>query len=111
MKMSADAPPRKPGGNGPDLDPGARDMLRDVRRRCQRLQRSRREGDRSIWSNIGYMGLVGWSVTAPALAGAFLGRYLDARWKTGTVLTLSGLVGGLALGCWGAWRLIQQRRE
>jgi len=91
------------------LDRNAAEMIDRVGRSRSHIERARREGDRSVWSNLGLMGLVGWTVMFPTLVGAFLGRYLDGRWGTGTMLTLSLIVVGLAAGCWGAWRLIHER--
>jgi ATP synthase protein I len=93
------------------LDRAADDMVRHVGRRRERLERHRREGDRSFWSNLGLMGAVGWSIVIPALLGGFLGRLLDRRFGSGTVWTLSLLLVGLVLGCWSAWAIIHSRRD
>ena len=86
-------------------------MLRRVGERRSRIEQHRREGDRSFWSNLGLIGVVGWSIILPAVGGAFLGRYLDRVWNTGTMMTLSLLLFGLVLGCWGAWRIVNERRD
>ena len=46
-------------------------------------------------------------VAVPAVAGALLGRWLDAELATGVFWTLSLLTLGLALGCVGAWRHVR----
>ncbi len=56
-----------------------------------------------VWSGLGVMGVVGWTVAAPALLGAALGRWLDRRPPAGHAWTLALLVAGLAIGCGGAW--------
>jgi len=43
----------------------------------------------------------------PALAGVLLGRWLDRHFNSGIVWTGALIFAGLALGCWFAWRRIQ----
>ena len=91
------------------LDPAAEEMRRRVGERRRDIERYRREGDRSFWSNLGLIGVVGWSIIIPALVGGFLGRYLDRRFDTGTMWTLSLLLVGLVAGCLNAWGIIKRR--
>ena len=109
--MSADKHPPEQGPIDDDLDEHAREMLRQVSLRRARIERYRREGDRSFWSNLGLIGVVGWGVIIPALIGGFLGRYLDRHFEAGTVWTLSLLMLGLGVGCLNAWHIIHQRRD
>jgi ATP synthase protein I len=96
-------------------DPEGRGREREARfgktvdKKAARKIRARREGDRSIWSWLGMMGLVGWSVALPALAGVALGLWLDKRVGGETVSwTLTFLVLGVALGCLQAWYWVQK---
>jgi len=57
---------------------------------------------------LGMMGLIGWSVAAPALLGIALGVWLDRRHPGARSWTLALLFGGLALGCFNAWRWVAQ---
>jgi ATP synthase protein I len=61
---------------------------------------------RIIWSGLGMMGLVGWSVTVPTLLGAALGVWLDRHHPGSHSWTIALLIGGLALGCWNAWHWV-----
>ena len=56
---------------------------RTVQGKAARKIRARRNRERGIWFSLGMMGLVGWSVTLPAVLGAFVGRWLDHRWDGG----------------------------
>jgi ATP synthase protein I len=58
-----------------------------------------------VWSGLGMMGLVGWSVVIPTLLGAALGLWLDERGSTHS-WTLALLVAGLVLGCLNAWHWV-----
>jgi len=55
---------------------------------------------------LGMMGLVGWAVAVPTLAGAALGWWLDTYHAGRHGWTLALLAAGLTLGCFNAWRWI-----
>ena len=57
------------------------------------------------------MGLIGWSVTVPTLAGAALGLWVDHHYPGGHSWTLALLVAGLSLGCLNAWRWLSQQER
>lgn len=85
------------------------DLQRAVGAKEARKLRARRDGGRSVWFGLGMMGLVGWSVALPALAGVALGAWLDRRWPGSVSWTLALLGLGVALGCFNAWHWV--RRE
>ena len=93
------------------LDEAARRMVRRVQRVGRRKEEHRRIGDRSFWSSMAFIGMVGWGVALPAVLGGFLGAWLDRRYETGIRWTLGLLVIGLGMGCWNAWRAINQERD
>jgi ATP synthase protein I len=72
---------------------------------------ARRNADRIVWSWLGMMGLVGWSVTVPTLLGAAIGAWLDKHHPAVHSWTLSLLLGGLVLGCWNAWHWLARDNE
>ena len=66
----------------------------------------------TIWSGLGMMGLVGWSVVVPTLLGAALGIWLDKRYPGVHSWTLALLIAGLAAGCLNAWHWVaKENRE
>ena len=77
-----------------------------VARQAARKLQTRRAGAPGVWSGLGMMGLVGWSVVVPTLLGAALGRWLDDRQPGTHSWTLALLVAGLALGCLNAWHWV-----
>lgn len=94
-----------------DRRPAARP---DVRARLDRdLERyARREpGSRSFWRSLRVLGAIGWPIVLTTVGGAFMGRWLDARWSTGIQLTLILLVGGAIAGAVMAWQMIQPDRR
>jgi len=68
-----------------------------------------RRNTQGVWFGLGMMGLVGWSVSLPTLAGSAFGLWLDARHPGGHSWTLALLVGGLCIGCLNAWYWIAQQ--
>ena len=74
--------------------------------KARRKLAARRRGTAGVWSGLGMMGLVGWSVVVPTLAGAALGTWLDTHHPAGHSWTLALLVAGLTLGCFNAWRWV-----
>jgi ATP synthase protein I len=87
-------------------DPPAEDpFVKEVRRQAERARLSR---DLTFWQGMRLVGAVGWMVSLPAVAGAFLGRSIDGHYASGVFWTLSFLVLGLVLGCASAWRHVQR---
>lgn len=60
---------------------------------------------------LGMMGMVGWSVAAPTLLGAFVGGWLDSRYPEGRSWTLALLVAGLVTGCVNAWYWVTKENK
>lgn len=83
-----------------DRDP----LVEQARLRRDRHARWLREGDMSVARRLAQIGVLGWIVVTPMLAGAFLGRWLDGRLATGVFWTAPLLMLGLVLGGWFAWK-------
>ncbi|WP_027995027.1 AtpZ/AtpI family protein [Simplicispira psychrophila] len=79
--------------------------------KTERKLRARRDGAPGVWSGLGMMGLVGWSVVVPTLAGAALGSWLDAHHPGAHPWSLALLMAGLVLGCLNAWRWVAQQNR
>lgn len=65
----------------------------------------------TIWSGLGMMGLVGWSVAVPTMIGTALGIWLDKRYPGAHSWTLALLVAGLAIGCLNAWHWVAKENK
>lgn len=63
---------------------------------------------KTVWSGLGMMGLIGWSVAIPTLLGSALGIWLDKHYPNEHSWTLMLLVAGLCLGCFNAWRWVEK---
>lgn len=85
--------------------PNGDDFVREVGKQADRRKANR---GRRVWQGISQVGTVGWMVVLPAVGGAFLGRWVDARYATGIFWTLSLLTAGLVVGCAAAWRAMNR---
>lgn len=89
----------------PENSKGTLTFAEQVGRKAASKLRARRHPSR-VWSGLGMMGLIGWSIVIPTLFGAWLGLWLDARNPGPRSWTLALLVAGLVLGCANAWHWI-----
>jgi ATP synthase protein I len=85
--------------------PNGDDFVREVGKQAARRREARGRG---VWQGLAQVGTVGWMVALPAVGGALLGRWVDARYGTGVFWTLSLLTVGLAVGCVAAWRAMNR---
>lgn len=74
--------------------------------KAARKLKAQRQVNQTVWSGLGMMGLIGWSVTLPTLLGAALGFWLDKHYPGGHSWTLALLALGLGLGCFNAWHWV-----
>jgi len=82
---------------------------KQVGAKAERKLRARRDGAPGVWSGLGMMGLIGWSVVVPTVAGAALGVWLDAYHPGAHSWSLALLMAGLVLGCLNAWHWVAQQ--
>ena len=98
--------PKKPGAQG-ETEQEA--FSRQIGAKAARKLRAQHTPMRSVWLGFSVTGVIGWSVAAPAILGALLGRWLDARHPDGHSWTLALLVAGLCLGCFQAWTWVARQ--
>jgi len=92
--------------------PGKTEFSQQVGDMATRKLKAQRHVTKTVWSGLGMMGLVGWSVEMPTLLGAALGQWIDKRYPDEHSWTLALLTLGLVLGCLNAWRwIVKEERE
>jgi len=91
--------------DAPDDDP----LIRETRLRQKRHRRWLREGDLSVGRRLAQIGVLGWILVLPTLAGLFFGRWLDAKLETGIFWSAPFLLIGLCIGGWTAWKWMNAR--
>ena len=85
---------------------GATEFSQQVGAKAARKLKAQRHVTQTVWSGLGMMGMVGWSVAVPTLLGAALGLWLDEHHPGGHSWTLMLLAIGLGLGCFNAWHWV-----
>jgi len=94
------------------LAAGATEFSHEVGAKAARKLKAQRHVTQTVWSGLGMMGLVGWSVAVPTLLGAALGLWLDKHHPASHSWTLMLLALGLGLGCFNAWHWVaKESRE
>lgn len=84
---------------------------KNIKEKSQRKARARQQKERGVWFGIGMFGLVGWSVSIPALLFLALGIWIDSRFKSPYSWTLMLLVIGIAIGCLNAWYWVKSESQ
>lgn len=81
----------------------------EVAAQVARKLKAKQSATRSIWFGLGMSGLVGWSVTVPALMGVALGIWVDQRYPSSYSWTLMLMLIGLIVGCLNAWHWVDSQ--
>lgn len=83
-------------------------LRRTIRRKSLRRERARRRRRSSVFSYLGFFGLVGWTVAVPTVGGLALGRFIDSAVDSERNFTIAFLLLGVTVGITTAWYWIQQ---
>jgi ATP synthase protein I len=83
-------------------------MTRKIAAKARRKSQARRLAGQGTWTGLGLMGVIGWTVALPTVAGALIGVWIDSRYPGQYSWTLMLLASGLVFGCLGAWRWLRQ---
>ena len=86
------------------------DTRRSLERDVGRLKR-RDPTAASFWRSLSVLGIVGWSISLPSVAGAWLGHRLDLHFESGVRFTLMLLAAGVIIGSVIAWRAVREHRR
>jgi ATP synthase protein I len=84
----------------------AAEFMRQVGSKETRKLKAQARVTRTVWSGLGMMGMVGWSVVVPTLIGAALGVWLDNHYPAAHSWMLTLLILGLTIGCVNAWHWV-----
>jgi len=87
------------------------EFSRAVAAKVARKLRAQLNSNQGVWFGLGMMGLVGWSVAIPALAGTAFGIWLDSHHPGNHSWTLTLLIVGLAIGCFNAWHWVDKENN
>ncbi|HTN94058.1 MAG TPA: AtpZ/AtpI family protein [Gallionella sp.] len=88
-----------------------KEFARQVGAKESRKLRAQRRVMHTVWSGLGMMGLVGWSIVVPTLIGAAFGIWLDKRYPAAQSWMVTFLFIGLAIGCLNAWHWVAKEQR
>jgi ATP synthase protein I len=83
-------------------------LVQTAKRESERHRRWLAEGEPGVGRRLAQIGVLGWMIVVPMLAGMALGRWLDGIRHSGVFWTAPLLMIGLGFGCWSAWKWIQR---
>ncbi len=69
----------------------------------------RKDVEPSLGRRLGQIGVLGWAIVLPALAGLFLGRWLDKTYSSGVFFSAPLLMLGAGVGFWLAWKWMSRQ--
>ncbi|QIG78868.1 AtpZ/AtpI family protein [Stakelama tenebrarum] len=88
-----------------DRDSAPPDRLADAAHVARRrAERGARTPEPSLAARLAQIGVLGWMIVLPALAGVAIGRLVDRRFDSGIMMTAALLLLGVSIGFWSAWR-------
>lgn len=82
----------------------------DAARRADAIDRAgRADPEPSLARRFGQIGVLGWIIVLPILAGVFIGGRLDQWMGTGIMMSAASLMVGAGLGFWMALRWMRDQ--
>ena len=82
-----------------------------IRRRAERMQKTRDEPKYSPLTGLGVFGVIGWSVAIPTVVGALLGGWLNRVAPQSFSWPIALILGGVVVGAMVAWNWIDKSRD
>lgn len=94
-----------------DRRPEANGMAGAARRAAAGERRAGADPEPSLGRRLGQIGVLGWTIVLPALAGVLAGRSLDRLFGTRVFFTAPLLMMGAACGLWFAWKWMHRQQR
>ena len=83
---------------------GEHEFEQAVKRAQSRREHWLRTGELPMGRALGMMGRSGWTIVAPILIGAFVGRWLDRTFHSGVFWSATLVFLGATVGFWAVWK-------
>jgi ATP synthase protein I len=80
------------------------DLEAAVERARRRQEHWLKTGEWPLARALAMMGRFGWTIVAPILLGAFVGRWLDRTFNTGVMWSAALVMAGACAGFWAVWK-------
>ena len=83
---------------------GEGELEEAVERARRRREHWLKVGEWPLARSLAMMGRFGWTIVAPILLGAFVGRWLDRTFNSGVFWSAALVFAGAAAGFWSVWK-------
>ncbi len=83
---------------------------RRIAKSAQDLAKGRNERGR-FWHYASVVGMGGWLFVIPVVAGAYLGRYMDATFKAHISWTITFIILGIVAGMYNVWYFLIRKMK
>ncbi len=87
-----------------ELRADEREMEKAVKRAHSLREQWLKTGEWPMGRALAMMGRFGWTIVAPILVGAFVGRWLDRTFDSGVFWSAAFVFLGAGLGYWAVWK-------
>ncbi|HUA36053.1 MAG TPA: AtpZ/AtpI family protein [Candidatus Binataceae bacterium] len=87
-----------------DAKPGEGELEEAVELARRRREHWLKFGEWPLARSLAMMGRFGWTMVAPILLGAFVGRWLDRAFNSGVFWSAALVFAGAAAGFWSVWK-------
>ncbi|MFA3790141.1 AtpZ/AtpI family protein [Aliiglaciecola sp. SL4] len=101
----------KTGGTQQSQKQATQALVKQVATKAQLKLNAKRRSSPGVWSGLGMMGIIGWSVAVPTFLGVMLGIWIDNNFEQQRSWTLALLLAGLAIGCFTAWGWVSKEHQ
>ena len=91
-------------GNKNDREAEETELENAAERAQSRREHWLRTGEWPMARALAMMGRFGWTIVAPILLGAFVGRWLDRTFHSGVFWSAALVFLGAAAGYWAVWK-------
>lgn len=81
-----------------------------ARHAAERASRGACDPEPSLGARLAQIGVLGWAILAPTLAGLALGRWLDRLYATRVFFSAPLVMIGAAAGFWFAWKWMHNQQ-
>ncbi len=87
-----------------ELTADERELEQAVKRAHSRREHWLSTGEWPLGHGLAMIGRFGWTIVAPILLGAFVGRWLDRTFHSGVFWSANLVFVGAVLGFWAVWK-------
>jgi len=83
------------------------DFFQDIKKKIEEIEKKK---EKNIWYALSYIGSISIIFLLPVVAGAYIGWWLDGRYRVGKVSwTITGIILGVIIGIYNVYQVFYKR--